>query len=140
VLKSMGQRGDRPYEEQQRVPGDYEAQVSQRPIAIHAMEHLGASDRGVILFRKKLRGEIRAVKQGREPGGIARHKGGKPIATYLRNTAVAVPPAAKTDDDRKLWRATARKVAEEAVADGESRWKKKITVTPYKGTRTQFSG
>jgi hypothetical protein len=27
----------------QRHPGDYEARVSQRPIAIHGLEHLGAS-------------------------------------------------------------------------------------------------
>ena len=28
------------YEASQRRPGDYEAQVSQRPIAIHGLEHL----------------------------------------------------------------------------------------------------
>ena len=31
--------------EQQLQPGDYEAQVTQRPIAIHGLEHLGATDR-----------------------------------------------------------------------------------------------
>ncbi|MEE8303535.1 MAG: aromatic ring-hydroxylating dioxygenase subunit alpha, partial [Candidatus Tectomicrobia bacterium] len=33
------------YEDRQRQPGDYDAQVGQRPIAIHGLEHLGATDR-----------------------------------------------------------------------------------------------
>ena len=28
------------------APRDYEAQVGQRPVAIHGLEHLGATDRG----------------------------------------------------------------------------------------------
>ena len=139
VLKSMGQRGDRSYEEQQRTPGDYEAQVSQRPIAIHALEHLGASDRGVILFRKLLRQQIRAVKQGKEPRNTGAGNG-KSIPTYLRNTSIVTPPAATRAADRKLWRELGRKVAEEAIKDSSSRWKKAITLTPYKGTKTEFSG
>jgi hypothetical protein len=139
VLKSMGQRGDRPYEEQQKTPGDYEAQVSQRPIAIHALEHLGASDRGVIMFRKLLRQQIRAVKQGKDPKGL-NDTNGKTIPTYLRNTSVVTPVAATPQKDRALWREIARKVADEALRDRESRWKSAITLTPYKGTKTQFSG
>jgi hypothetical protein len=139
VLRSMGQRGDRPYEEQQRRPGDYEAQVSQRPIAIHAMEHLGASDRGVILFRKLLRQQIRVVQQGKDPRGV-NAMNVKAIPTYLRNTSFVIPPKHDSAEDRKLWRETARKVAEEALVDSESRWKSRITTTPYQGTKTEFSG
>ena len=51
----------------QRRPGDYEAQVSQRPMAIHGFEHLGATDRGVSLFRNQIRRGVRAVKAGDEP-------------------------------------------------------------------------
>src|SRR5262249_33314996 len=40
-----------PYEERQLIPGDYDAQVSQRPIAIHALENLVSSDRGVVMLR-----------------------------------------------------------------------------------------
>jgi phenylpropionate dioxygenase-like ring-hydroxylating dioxygenase large terminal subunit len=139
VLKSFGQRGDRSYEEQQRRPGDYEAQVSQRPIAIHALEHLGASDRGVIMFRKLLRQQIRVVRQGEDPKGIDA-MGNKPIATYLRNTSFVVPPRPSPEEDRKLWREMARKVAEEALVDRDSRWKSNITLTPYEGLRSEFSG
>jgi len=41
-----GQLAADSYEAGQRQPGDYEAQVSQRPIAIHGLEHIGATDRG----------------------------------------------------------------------------------------------
>jgi hypothetical protein len=140
VLMSFGQRGDRPYEDAQRKPGDYEAQVSQRPIAIHALEHLGASDRGVIMFRKKLRQQIRTVAAGKDPNGIFQADGRKPIATYLRNTAFVTPAKPSPEEDRKVWRELARKVADEAVKDSTSRWKEKITVEPYKGTRTEYSG
>ena len=56
--------GGRPYEQMQRFPGDYEAQISQRAIAVHALEHLGVSDRGVTMLRKGVRRGIRAVQQG----------------------------------------------------------------------------
>jgi hypothetical protein len=131
VLKSFGQRGDRPYEEQQRRPGDYEAQVSQRPIAIHGLEHLGASDRGVIMFRRLLRQEIHTVQQGKDPKGV-NFKDGEVIPTYLRNTSSVIPrQASNVDEDRKLWRKIARKVAEDALKDRDSRWRSNITLSPY---------
>ena len=47
----FGQSDDRPYAERQRHPADYDAQSSQRPIAVHALEHLASTDRGVIMLR-----------------------------------------------------------------------------------------
>ena len=41
--------------ERQRFPADYDAQSSQRPIAIHALEHLASTDRGVIMLRRIVR-------------------------------------------------------------------------------------
>ena len=46
------QEKHRSYEDTQRHPDDKEAQLSQRPIALHALERLGTTDRGVIMFRK----------------------------------------------------------------------------------------
>ena len=61
----VGQTEDeRPYEERQRQPGDYEAQVSQRPIAIHALEHRASSDAGVARLRRLLRRRIRELAAG----------------------------------------------------------------------------
>ena len=62
--------GDATFEQRQREPGDYDAQISQRPIAIHGLEHLATTDRGVILFREEIRRGIRAVSEGREPDGL----------------------------------------------------------------------
>jgi hypothetical protein len=60
-----GQLAAESYEAGQRQPGDYEAQVSQRPIAIHGLEHIGATDRGVRMFRSQTRRGIRAVHRPR---------------------------------------------------------------------------
>src|SRR5215470_7960039 len=59
------------YEAGQRQPGDYEAQVSQRPIAIHGLEHLGITDRGVSMFRNQTRRGVRAVQLVTIPPGSA---------------------------------------------------------------------
>src|SRR5438477_7945736 len=58
----MGQTAERSYAERQRQPGDYEVQVSQRPIAVHALENLATSDRGVSLLRRLIRQGIRRIE------------------------------------------------------------------------------
>ena len=106
-----GQLAADAYEASQRRPGDYEAQVSQRAVAIHGLEHLGATDRGIIMFRQRLRQGIRAVKAGKTPDGPCRDVGAI-TATYCNDTVVRVPPGPTADEDRQLMRATARKLAE----------------------------
>jgi phenylpropionate dioxygenase-like ring-hydroxylating dioxygenase large terminal subunit len=66
------QEKHRSYEDTQRHPDDKEAQVSQRPIAVHALERLGTTDRGVIMFRKLLRRALKDVEEGRDPQNIFR--------------------------------------------------------------------
>jgi hypothetical protein len=108
---------NRTYEDRQRQPGDYEAQESQRPIAVHALEHLAATDRGVTLVRKLLREGIRALKKGEDPKrAIA--SGGNTISTYCRNTVLRIPPAESPEADRELLRNTGRRVAA-AVLSGQ---------------------
>lgn len=106
---NFGMDDNRPYEERQRQPGDFDAQVSQRPIAVHALEHLGATDRGIIMLRKLIRQGIRAVKNGKEPGGLKRDAN-EVVPTYSQNTIVRVPPAETEAADRQLWREVGRKV------------------------------
>jgi 5,5'-dehydrodivanillate O-demethylase len=48
---------------------DHMAWETQGPIADRAKEHLGETDKGVILFRKLLRDQIRAVQNGENPVG-----------------------------------------------------------------------
>jgi hypothetical protein len=47
------------YKMAQYAPGDYEAIISQRPIAIHALENPTKFDAGPYLFRKILRDAVR---------------------------------------------------------------------------------
>ena len=110
----------RTYEDRQRQPGDYEAQESQRPIAVHALEHLGAMDRGVTLVRKLLREGIRALQRGEDPRrAVARD--GKSIRTFCRNTVLRIPAADTPEADRELVRNTGRKVAAAVIA-GQAVW------------------
>jgi phenylpropionate dioxygenase-like ring-hydroxylating dioxygenase large terminal subunit len=106
-----GQLGADTYEESQRRPGDFEAQVSQRPVAVHGLEHLGTTDRGITLFRNQIRRGIRAVKAGGDPEGLFRD-GASAIPTYCNDTVVRVPPAKTPELDKKLLRETGRRLAE----------------------------
>ena len=101
--------GGRSYDERQRQPGDYEGQVSQRPIAVHALEHLAWSDTGVLTVRKLIREGVHRVRNGDEPARPAATQHGA-IPTYARSTVLRIPPAATPEADRALLRATARRV------------------------------
>jgi nitrite reductase/ring-hydroxylating ferredoxin subunit len=108
--------GDRPYEERQRRPGDYEAQTSQRPIAVHKLEHLVSSDRGVIMYRKLIREGIRSLKNGRRlPEHHAALNPDGPVPTYGQDTVMRVPRAATTEADKELLRKVGRQVARAAL-------------------------
>ena len=100
--------------EQQLQPGDYEAQVSQRSIAVHGMEHLGATDRGITMFRRQIRRGIRAVQDGRDPGTLVPDESER-LSTYCNDTVVYAPAAATSEEDTKLMRETARRLAEEYI-------------------------
>jgi nitrite reductase/ring-hydroxylating ferredoxin subunit len=119
----LGQTGERLYEERQRIPGDFDAQVSQRPIAIHALEHLGATDRGVSMLRRIIRKGIRAVAAGREPDCIRGETSGR-ISTYCQDSVVRVPQRANRNDElvlRDVGRAIARIVIDEDHGTGRDR-------------------
>ena len=103
-----------PYEERQRMPGDYDSQTSQRSIAVHAMEHLGVTDRGVIMGRNIVRRGIQDVRDGKDPLGVTRNEGGV-IPTYGHERVLRVPPASGWEADRQLLRETGRKVVEERI-------------------------
>jgi hypothetical protein len=99
----------RTYEDRQRQPGDWEALLTQRPIAVHALEHLAWSDTGVVMYRKAIRDGIRAVSRGDSPMPQLAHANGV-IPTYARSTILRVPPAPTAEADRDLLQATARRV------------------------------
>ena len=96
----------RTYEEMQREPGDYEAQIGQGPIAVHAREHLGTSDRGVAMMRRGIRDGIGAVADGKDPANVWRT--GKLMPTYGGDSALRVPKAADAAADTELLRQSGR--------------------------------
>jgi len=112
----FGQDGSRPYEERQRVPGDYDAQVSiHGGIARHGLEHLASTDRGIIMMRNMIRRGVRAVQNNGDPRPETA-RNGKVIATFAHDRVVpGIPPASTPEDDRQLLRQVARNVVAEAV-------------------------
>jgi hypothetical protein len=99
----VGQDGARTYEERQRVPGDYDAQVSQRPIARHALEHLTYCDKGVVMLRRLLMREIKKLEAEEALSASPLRSAGK-IPTYCHDTVVAVPSKPQWDDDELVRR------------------------------------
>ena len=105
----FGQSDDRPYDERQRFPADFDAQSSQRhdrgpraresrvdrPRRDHAPAHRA---------RRHPRGGPRP-----RPDGTRRPEG-KTIPTFTQDVVLRVPPAASAEADRKLLRTTARSV------------------------------
>ncbi len=117
----FGQDGNRPYEERQRVPGDYDAQISiHGGVARHGLEHLATTDRGIIMMRNMIRRCIRAVAKGEELKSPMR-RNGAPVSTYSHDRVVAgIAPAPTPEADRRLLREVARGVVRETVATGLS--------------------
>jgi phenylpropionate dioxygenase-like ring-hydroxylating dioxygenase large terminal subunit len=60
------------YEYAQRHPDDKEAVEGQGPIALHQLEHLVTSDKGVMMYRTILRKAIETALRGEDPKGILR--------------------------------------------------------------------
>jgi len=96
----VGQNGARPYAERQRIPGDFDAQVSQRPIAVHRLENLTRCDKGVATLRQLLKRQIRALQKGGDPGVSPLRSAGR-IPTYCHDTVLELPraPGASDADD-----------------------------------------
>ncbi len=94
-LDIYGQTRHRSYEEMQRNTGDWEAEVSQRPIAIHALEHRGTSDRGVSLLRRHL-------ARGIEHAPAAPPAVGEQVPTWTCNVVLHRPSEGAEQDAATL--------------------------------------
>ncbi len=104
----FGQSEDRPYEARQRFPADCDAQSSQGTIAVHAVEHLASTDRGVIMLRRIVRDGIRAVAAGQDPWGTHWPEG-KVIPTHTQDLVLRLPPAASPEAEKRLRREAGRR-------------------------------
>ena len=110
MIDFIGQTEDeRSYHERQRVPGDFEAIVSQRPIAVHRIEHLTGADIGVAMLRRLVRRGIRAVKAGK-PYTSPPHGSNRLIPTYTSDSVLRIPQG--NGEERELMRELGRKVVD----------------------------
>ena len=106
-----GQVGDRSAEEGRRVPGDWEAISSQRPIAVHALEHALETDIGVYLYRKLLREAVRGRNPAASPEAMNRraHRG-EPYPSYTQNDVLVLPRRATEEEDVAMIRSVGREI------------------------------
>ena len=105
-----GQVGNRPYEEGQRNPGDWEVLTSQGEIAIHELENPGSTDGGVYLWRKLLRAAVRGARPAADPRRMSEYAAKHaPVPLYSQDSVLEIP-AREGEDDRKLIRDVGRRV------------------------------
>jgi len=108
----MGQTDERPYADRQKNPGDWDAMVAQRRIAIRANEHLASTDKGVALLRRQLRAGMRDVRAGQAPRQPQRYPG-QPVPTYNNETILSVP--ARGAGDAAVVRAFGHKICRAVI-------------------------
>jgi hypothetical protein len=111
-LEIFGQYDDRPYRDRQWIPGDHDAQVSQGPINIHALEHLGTQDRGIVMFRRFIRRGIQAVEKGQDPKGFYMRQEDVP-PTFANDRVVKAADIGGDPDDPVALRGFGDRVAED---------------------------
>ena len=94
---------------------DDAAQDNQGPGRIfdRTREHLGTSDRGIVLYRRMLRDSIEAVQQGRDPVGVIRDE--------ARTRSSPSTPARAVSTSRSEVRAGARRASSRCASPSRSR-------------------
>ena len=119
----VGQTGtERSFEEMKRIPSDYEAQVFQGPITVHAQETLGTTDGGVARLRRTLRSAIRSVAAGGDPPSPRLNADG--CVPTVSGDVIVKFPKANTDDlalQRELGRRIERFVVDSLPLGWEQR-------------------
>jgi nitrite reductase/ring-hydroxylating ferredoxin subunit len=113
----IGQTDDRPYEERQVEPGDYDAIISQGEIANHRNEHLGTTDGGVAKLRRQVMLGIRAVMDGAVPS-LPQRYGESKVPTYSHDIVVKLPSQANVASTASV-RGFGRRAAEIVVETGD---------------------
>ncbi len=108
-LIEQGEVVDRTREERQRRPADAEAVEGMGPISAHHGENLMPTDRGVSLYRRKIRQLVRNLAGGEEPAQPQQLQG-RAIRTYGQDTILRLP--AKDKNDRKYLKTVTRAVME----------------------------
>ncbi len=109
-LIEQGEVVERPWEERQRRPADAEAVEGMGPISQHKGEHLMPTDRGISLYRRRIRRLVRDLHDGK-PLPRPQQLPGEPVRTYGQDTVLKLPMR-NSIDDRKLLRQAGAAVME----------------------------
>jgi nitrite reductase/ring-hydroxylating ferredoxin subunit len=96
-LIEQGEILDRPAEEKQRYPADSEAVEGMGSISTHKGENLMPTDRGISLYRRRVRKQIRDLADGIEPPQPLRLNG-LSVRTYGQDTVLNLPEINGQDD------------------------------------------
>ena len=102
------------YKQAQYAPGDYEAIISQRPIAVHALENPTRFDAGLYLFRKLLRDAVRGTNPAASPEAFAawcRERDGAPNS-YCSGNVFELKEGATVEEEVAQRRSIARQVVD----------------------------
>jgi hypothetical protein len=106
-----GQAEQPDYETKQRQPGDWEAQAGQRSIAVHALEHRGTTDGGVVMMRRGLRRAARGeTPAAHSADGDVEFP--NPHHVFAQDTILPIAKGGAADDDRALLTEVGRRVTE----------------------------
>lgn len=100
------------YKDCQYAPGDYEAIITQRPIAVHALENPTKFDAGLYMFRKLLRDAVRGTNAKAGPEEFAkwlRDCEGQPNS-YCSGNVFDLPIGRTTQEEVTLRRHLAKQV------------------------------
>jgi phenylpropionate dioxygenase-like ring-hydroxylating dioxygenase large terminal subunit len=130
VILDYGQKDDRPYEDRQRNPGDFEVLVSQSPDGAYSRDNemLTTADVGIVMYRKQLREGIRAVQAGQQPKNMVREDG-PPVPTYAHSLFKPAAPKGSDADELAKKVEFEREVAEMVL--GNQAPKNKRILVPY---------
>jgi nitrite reductase/ring-hydroxylating ferredoxin subunit len=93
-----GEIANRTLEEKQKSPGDAEAVEGMGSISSHKGEHLMPTDRGVMIYRRRIRKLIKSLKEGKEPPQPQKIKG-EVVRTNGQDTVLRAPKRNKNDKE-----------------------------------------
>ena len=94
-----GEIVNRTLEEKQKSPGDAEAVEGMGSISSHKGEHLMPTDKGVMIYRRRIRKLMKSLQEGEEPPQPQKIKG-EVVRTNGQDTILRAPK--RNEDDKKF--------------------------------------
>tara|TARA_B110001450_G_scaffold115664_1_gene109390 strand:- start:1028 stop:2389 length:1362 start_codon:yes stop_codon:yes gene_type:complete len=91
-----GEITNRTLDEKQKNPGDAEAVEGMGSISSHKGEHLMPTDKGIMIYRRRIRNLINSLEEGQEPPQPQKIKG-EVIRTNGQDTVLRAPKRNKND-------------------------------------------